>query len=448
MIDEPIFKTYDIRGLYPSQIDEEGAYLIGKAYADFVKPGKIIVGHDVRESSIKMEKELIRGLIEQGVDVCQIGQITTDMLFFAVGKYGFDGGIAVSASHNPPGYGGFKLVREEAIPITGESGIMEIKELVKKNNFRQSAQAGKLYQKEIIADYKKFVLSFADVNKIKPAKIICNTLNGAMAPVLKEVIANLPLEIVWLDENPDPKLSKGEPNPLLPERREETVEKIKEVGAALGVSWDGDGDRCFFFDETGEFIPAPFMTALMVEYLGKTKPHSKVIIDSRIIWPIMGAAKKNNIQIDFAKSGRTYLQIALREKEAYMAAEMTAHYFYKDNYYSDNGIIPFLTVLAILSEKGEKISTLVKPYREKFFMVDEVKIETTDVESLFKKLKIFYKDGQQSDFDGLTIEYPSWRFNLRGSNTEPVAKLNIESKDENIVEEKKQEILSVINGKG
>ena len=444
-INQEIFRAYDIRGIYPEQINEKSAYLIGKAYAEFVKPNKVIVGRDVREQSVKMEKSLIRALLESGVDVYQIGQITTDMLFFAVGHYGFDGGIAVSASHNPPEYGGLKLVREKAIPITGESGLMEIKKIIQKNQFHQADKKGNLVQKEIFEDYKKFVLSFAATEKIKPYKIVFNTLNGAMGPIIKKVVSELPLEIIWIDGKPDPKLRKGDPNPLLPERREETSRAVKKNKADLGVSWDGDGDRCFFFDERGEFIPAPYITALLIEYLAQIQPESKVIIDSRIIWPILESAKRNKIKIDFEKSGRTYLQTSLREKNAFMAAEMTAHYFFKDNFYSDNGIIPFLMVLVFLSNKNVKLSSLVQPYREKYFIIDEIKFETTEAESLFQKLKKKYQDGKQSDFDGLTIEYPDWRFNLRASNTEPVVKLNIEASSKKVLDEKKEELIKIIS---
>lgn len=445
MINENIFKAYDIRGLYPEELDEKTAYLLGKAYAEFVKPKKVVVGRDIREASKKLEEELVRGLTEQGVDVYRIGQITTDMLFFATGFYKFDGGIVASASHNPPGYAGFKVVREEAIPVTGNSGLMEIKKLVLRNNFEPNKEKGKVFEKEIFEDYKKFVLSFVSLKNLEPKKAVFNTLNGAMAPVISEILRALPIEITWLDKEVDPDLKKGEPNPLLAERRRETIKKIKESDVDFGVSWDGDGDRCFFFDENGDFIPAPFITSLLIDYLAESNPNLKAIADVRVVLPIKFTAEKNKINLLLSISGRTNLQEKLREKDAYMAAEMTAHYFFKDNYYSDNGIIPLLMVWEYLSKTGKKISELVKPLKEKFFMIDEIKMGVKNSEEVFEKLKQKFSDGEQSFEDGLTVEYPNWRFNIRLSNTEPVAKLNLEALSKELLEEKQKEVLSSIN---
>lgn len=438
-----IFKAYDIRGVYPTQVNEKVAYLLGRAYADFLKPKKVIVGRDVRAQSATMEKELIRGLLEQGVDVCQIGQITTDMLFFAVGHFGFDGGIAVSASHNAPEYGGFKFVRKQAIPVTGNSGLLDVKAIIQKGKFRKVYKKGKLTSLDIFADYKKFVLSFVKLAKIKPFKVVFNTLNGAMGPVIEQVVKDLPLQMIWIDKKPDPKLRKGEPNPLLPQRRADTIAIIKTHQADFGVSWDGDGDRCFFFDEKGEFVPAPFVTAILMEYIAKEKPGAKVIIDLRAIYPIVQMAQKYGIKLSLVKSGRTFMQQQLRKQNAFMAAEMTAHYFFRDNFYSDNGIIPFLMVLKLLSDKNQKLSKLLADLRKKFFMIDEIKIASPNGEKIISALKAKYIDGQQNDTDGLTVEYPNWRFNLRSSNTEPVLKLNIESTDKTLLSKKQKEIIEI-----
>lgn len=437
---EEIFKAYDIRGIYPGEINKNDAQRIGRAYADFVKPKKVIIGRDIRLSSRNLEEGLIDGLTEQGVDVYSVGEITTDMLFFAVGHYGFDGGIVASASHNPSGYGGFKVVREEAIPVTGNSGLEDIKNLAIKNNFIASNKKGQVFEKEIFEDYKKFVLSFIDLSDIKPQEVVFNTLSGAMGPVIEKVLKDLPIKITWVDKKPDPDFRKGEPNPLLPERRNETVEKIKGSSVDFGVSWDGDGDRCFFFDEKGDFIPAPFITYLIIDYLADTHPGLKVITDIRIVFPFKDIATKRNIDIKFCKAGRTFLQQELKKENAFLAAEMTAHYFFRDNYYSDNGIIPFLMILKNLSKTKKKLSELVKPLREKFYLIDEVKIETTDYSEIFKRLKEKYSDGEFNLMDGLTIEYPGWRFNLRPSNTEPVIRLNIEARSKELVDEKLREL--------
>ena len=269
-----------------------------------------------------------------------------------------------------------------------------------------------------------------------------------MGPVVEDVLRELPIEIIWIDKEPDSKLFKGEPNPLIPERRDDTTKAIKKSDVDFGVSWDGDGDRCFFFDEKGEFIPAPFATALLMEYVAQNSSNKKVIIDLRITWPIRFMADKLGIDLQDCISGRTHLQQALRKEEGYMAAEMTAHYFFKDNYYSDNGIIPLLMMIKLLTGKKEKLSELVRPLREKFFMAEEIKIKTEKAAQITDKLKEKYANGKVDLRDGLSVEFDDWHFNIRGSNTEPVLKLNIESTNESTLNIKKEEVLDLITKNG
>ena len=444
MIDERAFRAYDIRGLYPSQINEETAYLLGRAYATHIKPEKVVVGRDARSQSLILEKEVIRGLVDQGVDVIQIGQIPTDLLFFSVGNYGFDGGIAVSASHNPSGYAGFKLVKAGAEPITKASGMEEIQKLMIENNFTRSDVQGKITEKNVFDDYCHYVRSFIGLSGLKPCKVVFNTLGGATGPVAEQVFSTLPVTPIWLEKEPDPDFKNGDPNPLLPERRLTTSNEIISSGADFGVSWDGDGDRVFFFDDKGEFVPAPILSALLIGYLSQSHENLKIVADLRVVFPIRYVCEQHHIDLSLQPAGRAVLQTQLQKQNAYMATELSGHYFFRDFWYSDNGIIPVLMIMDILSRSGKKLSELLEPRRRQFFIADEMKFEISDLAIVYDTLRSTYATGLANTEDGLTIEFPDWRFNLRPSNTESVVRLNVEARTQEVLEGEKAKLINLI----
>lgn len=446
-IDTSVFKAYDIRGIYPDQIDEDIVYRIAQAYVKIIKPkGAVVLGKDVRISSPSLWKSAAQGLIDMGVDVIDIGTVSTDMLYFAVAEYGHGGGITISASHNPKEYNGMKLVRERAIPISGDSGIVEIKDEVLKAERKEEEKKGKIIKKDIWDDYIEFCLSFIDKKKIKPFKIVANPNFGMAGKVLEKISKSIPIEIVPLNFEPDGSFPKGRPDPLIPENRDETIALIKESSADLGVAWDADADRFYFFDENGEFVDGYFVTAILSEIILEKHPGAKIISDPRQIWAIQEIVNKNGGTLILNKAGHSFIKERMIKEDAVFAGEMSGHYYFKypnDTYY-DNGMIPFFIVLEKLSVGDKKLSQLSKDYRETYFISGEINSEVADPIEIINEVENKYKDGRIEHIDGLSVEYSNWRFNLRPSNTESLLRLNVEAKTKDLMEEKRDEILKLI----
>lgn len=444
-IDPKIFRAYDVRGTYPDQIDEKVAGIIARAYAHKVKPQKVVVGQDLREASTKMKSSVVEGLLEMGVDVDDAGRMTNPMIGFANFYYSYDGAIILSASHNPIGYGGMKMTKRNAITIPGDD--QELVSLALGNKFEPAKVRGKLAKKNIIDDYVSFVKGFVDISKLEHRKILFDATFGSVCLILDKVLEGLPVDRVDLHNEPDEKFGGlSEPNPLNLEVQKEALELAKKERPDFSVMWDGDGDRVFFIDEKGDFVNAPYITAVLVEFIAKKYPNQPIVCDQRIIWPIQKSANEHGLKLIKSKSGYRFLKEVMSQNNASFGAEMTAHYFFEYTKYMDNGIIPFLMLWQVISETGKTLSQLVSPYREGHFMIDEIKFHIEDTSSASQKIKEKYTDGQISEEDGITVEYPDWRFNFRGSNTEPVAKLNMEAKSREILSIKVKEVSEILEG--
>lgn len=442
-IDQKIFRAYDIRGFYPDQIDKEIAYKIGRAYVERTGNKNLVVGRDLRQSSEDLMPELVRGLIDGGAKVTSIGEIANDMLVFAITKYGFDGGIVLSASHNPIGYAGFKMMFSDGTTLPGED--KDFVELINKAEFLAGEMAEEIPTKNIFSDYLEFVFSFIDKNKLKNQKILFDPLFGSVNLILKDLLSGLSVEPIFLHDKTDKNFGGlSEPNPMNPEIVKAASNLAKKSAIDFGVTWDGDGDRVFFFDENGDFIPAPYITAILVENLLKKTQGEKIVIDTRIIWPIKKAVDENGGQLFETRCGYRFLKEKMVEIDSPFGVEMTAHYLYKKNHYCDNGIIPFLQIWQLLSETDEKLSELVAKYKKNHFMLDEITFKIDDVEPIFAKIKNEYADFEQSEIDGISIISDQFRFNLRSSNTEPILKLNMEAKSQEILNREREKLINLI----
>lgn len=444
---EKIFKAYDVRGVYPIELDEETAYKIGQAYAKFIKPRKVTIGRDVRSHGESIKKKLIRGLNDAGVDVVDIGIISTDMLYFAVANYGYDGGITVTASHNPKEYNGFKMVREKSIAISSDTGLFDIRDLIINDDYEIKAdKKGGIEKKEIIDDYIEKIISFVDVNKIKPLKVVISANFGLAGTVVKKMLEKIPakIEATYLDAEPNGDFPKGRPDPLIKERQTETSELVKSTKSDFGCSWDADADRCFFFDESGNFIEGYFIVGLLAKEILKKYSGGKILYDPRLIWATIETVKTAGGVPIQTKAGHAFIKDRMRKEDAVFAGEMSAHYYFKDYWYADCGMIPFVMMLEILSDSGKKLSEILSPMTNKYFVSGEINNEVKDIPALLKEAEEKYSDGKIDKTDGLGVEYELWRFNLRGSNTEPKIRLNVESTDKKLMEEKRDEILELI----
>ncbi len=427
-IDPVIFKAYDIRGVFPETINAEVAYKIAQAYVKFLNPKTVVVGRDVRLSGIEILAALKQGLLDHGVDVIDIGMVTTDTMYFGVVHTGADGGLMVTASHNPKEYNGLKLVRAKAGPISGDSGIYEIRDIAVAGYQHKAEAAGQARELDVFEPYIAKVLSVIDLAKIKPCKIVANLNFGAIGRNVKAVAEKLGLDMVWLNEQPNGEFPKGRPDPLIPANRDETIALIKSSGADFGVAWDADADRCFFFDETGRFLSGYFTTAVLAEYLIKRYGPGEILVDSKLNWATEEAVKNLGGTTAVTKTGHSFYKEKMIRDQAIFGGEVSAHYFFKDFYFLDNGLIPFLLILEMFSGAGKKMSEIYQPLFEKYFAIEETNFKVKNVGEVVAAFKARYADGKVSELDGVAVEYPEWRFSVRGSNTEPIIRLNMEAR--------------------
>jgi phosphomannomutase len=447
VLDPKVFKAYDIRGLYASELDEEGAYAIGRAYVEQFEPKRIAVGRDMRLSSPAMAAAAIRGAIDAGADVLDLGLVSTEMVYFAVGDLELDGGIAVTASHNPKDYTGMKIVRRGALPVGGESGLLEIRDRAVQG-FGDPSGAGRVEAVDIWPDYVDRVLSFVDVNSIKPLKVVIDAANGMAGVMLPPVLERLPqVETVRYYFEPDGSFPNHEPNPLLPENREFIVERTTAEAADFGVAFDGDADRCFFVDDTGEFVPGDFVTALLAESILAKEPGGKIIYDVRASWAVPDTIERAGGIPLINRVGHAYIKLRMREEGAVFGGEVSGHYYFRDFYQADSGVIPFLLMLEQVSKKGRKLSEILQPFRERYFITGELNTPVPDVELKLEELEQrFGEEGEVSHLDGVSVVADDWHFNVRPSNTEPLLRLNLEARTRERMEEKRDEVLDVIRG--
>jgi phosphomannomutase len=445
VLDPKVFKAYDIRGIYPSELDEEGAYAIGRAYVEHFKPKRIAVGHDMRLSSPAMSAATIRGAVDAGAQVFELGLVGTEMVYFAVGDLDLDGGIAVTASHNPKDYTGMKIVRRGALPVGGESGLLEIRDGAIKG-FGDPTAPGSVEQVDIWPAFVDRVLSFVDVEEIAPLKVVIDAANGMAGVMLPPVLERLPqVETVRYFFEPDGTFPNHEPNPLLPENREFIIERTTAEAADFGVAFDGDADRCFFVDDGGEFVPGDFVTALFAESILEKEPGAKIIYDVRASWAVPDTIKGAGGIPLINRVGHAYIKLRMREEGAVFGGEVSGHYYFRDFYQADSGVIPLLLMLELVSKRGKKLSEILRPFKERYFITGELNTPVPDVDLKLKELQErFAPEGEVSHLDGVSIEAEDWHFNVRPSNTEPLLRLNLEARSKQKMEQKRDEVLEVI----
>ena len=446
MLDPSVFKAYDVRGIYPTELDEDGAYRIGRAYAEHFEPRAVAVGHDMRLSAPTMVAALKEGLLDAGTDVADLGLVGTEMLYHAVSELSLDGGVCVTASHNPKEYTGMKIVRRGALPVGGDTGLGEIRRRAE-GDPAPATRRGRVTSEDVWPSFVAKVLSFVDPQAIRPLRVVVDAANGMAGVMLPPVLEKLPqLDVVRCYFEPDGSFPNHEPNPLLPENREFVVAKVTEERAHLGVAYDGDADRCFFVDDTGEFVPGDFVTALLAEAVLAKHPGEKVIYDVRASWAVPEAIERAGGTPLPSRVGHAFIKQRMRSEDAVFAGEVSAHYYFRDFSQADTGVVPFLVMLELLSHGDAPLSELLRPYRERFFLTGEINTPVDDVPLKLQELKERYAaaGGRISHLDGLSVEFDDWHFNVRPSNTEPLLRLNLEALSEATMLEKRDEVLALI----
>ena len=448
MLDPAVFKAYDVRGIYPSQLDEDGAYRIGRAYVEHFEPLVIAVGRDMRLSAPAMAAAVVEGAADGGSDVVDIGLVGTEMVYHAVGELGLEGGICVTASHNPKDYTGMKIVRRGALPVGGDSGLAQVRDGAAAG-FGPVASRGEVRQEDVWASFVEKVLSFVDESSIRPLRVVVDAANGMAGAMLPPVLERLSqLDVVRCYFEPDGSFPNHEPNPLLPENREFIVSKTRDEGADLGVAYDGDADRCFFVDDTGEFVPGDFVTALLAEAVleKETEPGARVIYDVRASRAVPETIERAGGVPLINRVGHAFIKHRIRKEDAVFAGEVSAHYYFRDFSQADSGVVPFLLMLELLSKRGRKLSDLLAPFRERFFLTGEINTPVADVALKLQELKERYtaENGRISHLDGVSVDFDDWHFNVRPSNTEPLVRLNLEALSSELMEEKRDEVLGLL----
>ena len=440
------FKAYDIRGKVPGELNTDLAYKIGRVYSKHINANKIVVGRDVRKSSNEISEALIRGINDSGADVIDIGLCGTEMVYFATPHFDADGGIMTTASHNPPEYNGMKFVKRDSVPVGYDSGLNEVEQMIIDNNLGAvSEKKGTVKVEDVMDVFIENLNQFYDPAKIDRIKVVVNGGNGCVGAALDAIEDKLPIEMIKVFTDPDSDFPNGVPNPLLPENRKPTIEAVIKSEADLGVAWDGDYDRCFFFDEKGNFIEGYYIVGLLAKSILKNHPGENIVHDPRLVWNTLDIVKKACGTAVVSKSGHAYIKEKMREVNAIYGGEMSAHHYFRDNAYSDSGMIPFLLVLQLMSEEKKKISELVDEMIAAYPCSGEINSTIDDPAAKINEIEEKYSDGKIDKLDGLSVEYPDWRFNLRMSNTEPILRLNVESKDDiKLMKKKTKELLKII----
>lgn len=442
------FKAYDIRGRLPDELNEDIARRIGRAYADYLRPRKVVVGYDIRLSSPAISEAVIQGLLEGGADVYEIGQCGTEEVYFATFDNKMDGGIMVTASHNPKDYNGMKLVREESKPISGDTGLLDIKTLAEENEFPKVAVPGRRFALDHTGRYVEHLLGYVDRSQLKPLKIVVNAGNGGAGRVIDLLEPHLPFEFVKVHHEPDGNFPNGVPNPLLEENRAATADAVRAHGADLGLAWDGDFDRCFFFDERGEFVEGYYIVGLLAEACLRKQPGQKIVHDPRLTWNTIDLCQQLGGIAVQSKTGHAFIKERMRKEDAAYGGEMSAHHYFRDFAYCDSGMIPWLLVVELVCRSGRPLSALLNERMSKFPASGEINRKLRDAAATLKAAEERYGVGAKSidHTDGLSIEFEDWRFNLRASNTEPVVRLNVEARgDAQLMRAKTEELLRFLD---
>jgi phosphomannomutase len=444
VLDPGVFKAYDVRGLYGSELDEDGAYAIARAYVDQFRPTRIAIGHDMRVSSPSMAAAAREGAADGGAEVLDLGMIGTEMLYFAVGDLELDGGLTVTASHNPKEYTGMKIVRAGALPVGGESGLLDVRDRALAADWHD-APRGLIREEDIWSRFVDRVLSFVDVSAIRPLRVVIDAANGMAGTMLPPVLERLPmLDVVRCYFEADGTFPNHEPNPLLPENRAFIVERTRAEGADFGVAFDGDADRCFFVDDAGEFVPGDFTTALFAQQILGREPGGKVIYDVRASWAVPEVIRAAGGVPLVNRVGHAFIKQRMREEHAVFGGEVSAHYYFRDFSQADSGTVPFLLMCELVSQRG-RLSEILEPFRRRYFITGEINTPVADVPAKLRELEERYGTlGTVTHLDGLSVEAADWHFNVRPSNTEPLLRLNLEARSETEMERLRDELVGVI----
>ncbi|MBO5636307.1 MAG: phosphomannomutase [Acidaminococcaceae bacterium] len=451
MLNTKAFKAYDIRGLCPEEVNEELAYRVGKVFCALFGAESVVVGRDIRLTGPKLQSALCDGLQDGGANVIDIGQCGTEMIYFATSYLNADGGIMITASHNPASYNGLKLVRRDARPVGMDTGLKEIEEMVRKDDFPHHLMAGKargiLTGQDILRPYTEHILKYIDLKQLKPVKIVVNPGNGGAGTVVDELEKHLPFQFIKINYEPDGTFPNGVPNPMLEENRKATSDAVVKNQADFGIAWDGDFDRCFFCDETGKFVEGYYLVGLLAENFLHKYPGCKIMYDPRLVWNTEAIVRSHGGIPVRCKSGHAFMKQCMRENDVIYGGEMSSHHYFRDFTFCDSGMITALIVCEMLCSCGKKLSELIGSMEDAFPCSGEINRKVADSKAVLAKLEKKYKEGKADRLDGLSMEFPNWRFNLRASNTEPVIRLNVETRGERkLLAEKTQELLQEIGG--
>jgi phosphomannomutase len=453
-IDPGIFKAYDIRGLYGEQIDADVALAIGRAFARVLaklsgkSTGELRVGlaRDMRLTAPELSERYREGLLMEGADVLDAGQVGTEMLYFLVGSRELDGGLMCTASHNPKAYTGAKLVRDGAIALSGDAGIQDIRRVIESGfHGEPSPRRGSALEVDVYEEFQEAALAMIDPGAVRPLKVVVDGGNGMAGPMVGPLLKRLGLELIETYWTPDGSFPDHEPNPLLPENRKFIIEKVRETGADLGITWDGDADRCFFIDDTGEFVDGDFLTALLAESLLRKHPGAAILYDVRASWAVPDTVKRKGGTPYINRVGHAFFKTRMRAEGSLFGGEVSGHYYFRDFYCADSGTIPALLILERLSREGERLSELLRPYRELYFISGEINSEVEDQQGKMREIAERYRDARQDELDGISVSYEDWHFNVRPSNTEPLLRLCLESlRSREHMESARDEVLALI----
>lgn len=442
------FKAYDIRGQLPHEINSEIAYRVGNATAEYLSAKKMILGRDIRASSKELSESMASGLMDAGVDVIDIGECGTENVYYATGELKSCGGVMVTASHNPSDYNGFKIVSENAKPISSETGLLDIQKIAESDKRLISELRGNLEQRDLNQSYVKKVLSFIDPDSLSKLKVVMNPGNGGAGVYAEYISKNMPIEIIKLNFDPDSSFPNGIPNPMIEENRASTSQAVIDNKADLGIAWDGDFDRCFFFDEKGNFIEGYYLVGLLAKSFLIKNRNERVIYDPRLTWNTIDVVERYGGDAIQCQSGHSFIKKSMRDNDAVYGGEMSAHHYFRDFYYCDSGMIPWLLILEMISEEKMPLSQMIQKYRERYPVSGEINLKVNNTKTIIDSIKEYYLDDALGvdETDGVGMEFEKWRFNLRASNTEPLIRLNVEShNNESLMNEKTRELVDRIN---
>jgi len=449
-IDPSIFKAYDIRGRYPAEIDERTARAIGRGFAAYLHARTIGVSRDMRVSSPALAAAFIEGANEQGTDVVDFGMLGTDQLYFGVASQALEGGAQITASHNPKQYNGVKMVRADALPLSGDAGIGDIRDMIAGDRLPASAaQPGSVSRRDILPAYADKVLSFIDLSVITPFSVVADAGSGMAGVVAPLLFDRLPCTVTTLCFEVDGTFPNHEANPLIEENRRDITAEVVRQGADIGIAWDGDADRCFFIDGRGEFISGDFITALLAEAFLLKHPGATIIYDLRASHAVRDTVAAYGGRALMNRVGHAFIKQRMRQEDGIFAGEVTGHYYFRDFYYADNGFIPALLILELMSKKGQSLRDLLQPFRERYFISGEINTtlaSMADVPKTLAAIEARYSGAEIQHMDGVSVDYPDWHFNVRASNTEPLIRLNLEARTPELMERRRDEVLDVIRG--